>query len=190
MVTDGGEVSFVKRMIDESLLFKDRVSVYTSMLGKKSSLKPLVHYLRNLNIFSIFTTELKQGKTSRWAIAWTFSRLKQADDTTILSAVKSTMTWNVNHMKGVNDVMTGLKQCLSSVSFVSAVSVDHTTATISGVIREGDNEAHDHPFTIQIVQRQSKQFVVQFKSGNRSVDVSANFSQLANILHKLLQNHT
>ena len=42
------------------------------MLGKRASLKPLLEVLRKLNVTSIRSTRLVQGKTMRWAIAWSF----------------------------------------------------------------------------------------------------------------------
>lgn len=46
--------------------------VYTSLLGKKSSLTKLKQYLREKGVSNFSTTELCQGKTMRWAIGWTF----------------------------------------------------------------------------------------------------------------------
>lgn len=43
---------------------------YTSLLGCKSSLKPLIQHLRDHHIYRIKTTQLLQGKTTRWVIAW------------------------------------------------------------------------------------------------------------------------
>eukprot|EP00731_Ephydatia_muelleri_P035329 Em0114g13a len=54
---------------------------YTSMLGKKSSLSPLKAELRKLEVPVITTTEFVQGRTRRWAIAWSFDHsLKYKQD--------------------------------------------------------------------------------------------------------------
>ncbi|KAI1822288.1 hypothetical protein F4861DRAFT_409491 [Xylaria intraflava] len=73
MVCDGGEVGFVKRMIDESLALKDKVQWYTAMLGKQSSLEVLVDVLKKheINNFAV-TTFIQGSKTRRWAIGWSF----------------------------------------------------------------------------------------------------------------------
>ena len=77
MVTPGGEVAFVSRMIDESLILKDRVQWYTSMLGKFSSLGVLVQKLKDKGVGNYAVTEFVQGsKTRRWALAWTFEDLR------------------------------------------------------------------------------------------------------------------
>lgn len=47
---------------------------YTSMIGRKINLKLLEADLRKANVINIRTTEFFQGKTTRWAIAWTFSQ--------------------------------------------------------------------------------------------------------------------
>lgn len=79
MVTSGGEVAFVSRMIDESLVLKDRVQWYTSMLGKHSSVAFLVQKLRDAKIDNYAITEFVQGsKTRRWAIAWSFEDMRSS----------------------------------------------------------------------------------------------------------------
>lgn len=72
-VTDGGEEGFVRKMIQESTEFPTKVTWWTSMLGRKKSLKPLVKALgRTQPRAQIVTAELVQGKTTRWVLAWTF----------------------------------------------------------------------------------------------------------------------
>ena len=46
---------------------------YTSMLGRRRSLKPLLRQLRNDGVRNVRTTRFIQGRTRRWALAWTFS---------------------------------------------------------------------------------------------------------------------
>jgi 23S rRNA (adenine1618-N6)-methyltransferase len=77
MVTHGGEVKFVSRMIDESLILQDRVQWYTSMLGKFSSVATLLQQLRDKGVNNYAVTEFVQGsKTRRWGIAWSFEDLR------------------------------------------------------------------------------------------------------------------
>jgi 23S rRNA A1618 N6-methylase RlmF len=72
-MTLGGEVGFVNQMVKESIQWKNQCTWFTSMLGKKSSVKPVYETLKkNKDIKSIETTRLVQGRTSRWAIAWSF----------------------------------------------------------------------------------------------------------------------
>lgn len=77
MVTPGGEVAFVSRMITESLELRDRVQWYSSMLGKLSSVPIIIEQLRKAPIENYAVTEFVQGsKTRRWAIAWSFGDLR------------------------------------------------------------------------------------------------------------------
>jgi len=71
-ISIGGEVGFIKQMIEESIILHERVRVYTSMVGKKSSLVKLKEELRHQKVTKFATTEFCQGKTMRWGIAWTF----------------------------------------------------------------------------------------------------------------------
>ncbi|KAI8597662.1 hypothetical protein EDD21DRAFT_384851 [Dissophora ornata] len=72
MMTAGGEVQFVKQMIDESRHWQTRIRWYTSMLGKKNSLDDIIAYLKDHKILNYTLTTLRQGRTSRWAVAWSF----------------------------------------------------------------------------------------------------------------------
>ncbi|KAI0596792.1 hypothetical protein F4775DRAFT_584680 [Biscogniauxia sp. FL1348] len=79
MVCEGGEVGFVKRIIDESLVLRERVQWYTSMLGKQSSLDALVDILKRNNITNYAVAAFIQGnRTRRWAIGWSFGSLRPA----------------------------------------------------------------------------------------------------------------
>lgn len=76
-VFEGGEVAFVRQMINESILLKEKIIIFTTMLGKKSSLKVLKDDLKILKEtipeISITTTEFCQGKRKRWGLVWTFN---------------------------------------------------------------------------------------------------------------------
>ncbi|KAJ5836328.1 hypothetical protein N7447_002354 [Penicillium robsamsonii] len=79
MVTNGGEVAFVKKMIDESLQLRDRIQWYTSMLGKLSSINVLVETLLKHENHNFAVTEFEQGsKTKRWAVAWSWGDRRPA----------------------------------------------------------------------------------------------------------------
>ncbi|OQS00296.1 methyltransferase METT10D [Thraustotheca clavata] len=77
MTTPGGEVEFIKKMINASLHLKTegiKVRWYTSLIGRKSSLRPLLAALRSAGIHNMRTTEFLQGRTTRWGIAWSFTQ--------------------------------------------------------------------------------------------------------------------
>ncbi|KAH9512923.1 Methyltransferase-like protein 16 [Bulinus truncatus] len=71
-IAHGGEVGFIRHMIEESTVLRDKIRVYTSMVGKKSSLSQLKEDMRHHKVAKYSTTEFCQGKTMRWGIAWTF----------------------------------------------------------------------------------------------------------------------
>ena len=73
LVTSGGEIEFISRMVRDSVTLQTRVKFYTSMVGKKASLKPLIRLLHEVHVTNIMTTEFTQGKTSRWGICWSFT---------------------------------------------------------------------------------------------------------------------
>ena len=46
---------------------------YSSMLGKKGSVKKILRQLREGGVKNVVTTEFLQGHTSRWGVGWCFA---------------------------------------------------------------------------------------------------------------------
>uniref|UniRef100_A0A8C9E8R9 U6 small nuclear RNA (adenine-(43)-N(6))-methyltransferase n=1 Tax=Phocoena sinus TaxID=42100 RepID=A0A8C9E8R9_PHOSS len=80
IMAEGGELEFVKRIIHDSLQLQKRLRWYSCMLGKKCSLAPLKEELRIQGVPKVTYTEFCQGRTMRWALAWSFY-----DDVTVPS---------------------------------------------------------------------------------------------------------
>lgn len=77
MVTEGGELAFVTRILDESLQLKNKVRWYTAMFGFLSSVTGFVYKLQEHLIDNYAVTEFVQGnKTRRWAVAWSFGAMR------------------------------------------------------------------------------------------------------------------
>ncbi|KAJ0145664.1 hypothetical protein ACKLNR_005569 [Fusarium oxysporum f. sp. zingiberi] len=94
MVTDGGEVEFVDRMLKESLALQERVQWYTSMFGFLTSLIEFVDKLREHKIDNYAVTEFIQGsKTRRWAVAWSFGNMRPAQS--VARGIKTAVSKNV-----------------------------------------------------------------------------------------------
>uniref|UniRef100_A0A8C1NYC8 U6 small nuclear RNA (adenine-(43)-N(6))-methyltransferase n=2 Tax=Cyprinus carpio TaxID=7962 RepID=A0A8C1NYC8_CYPCA len=72
IMAEGGELEFVKRIIHDSLQLKKRLRWYSCMLGKKCSLAPLKDELLKQGVPKVTHTEFCQGRTMRWALAWSF----------------------------------------------------------------------------------------------------------------------
>lgn len=80
MVTPGGEVAFVSRMIDESKELGDRCQWYTSMLGKYSSVEIIIENIKGTGIVNWAVKDLVQGnKTKRWAVAWSWGSMRPVE---------------------------------------------------------------------------------------------------------------
>lgn len=75
MICHGGEVAFVKRLIEESAAAqaKEKVQWFTSMLGKVASVGAMVEALMEKGCGNWAVTEFVQGqKTRRWAVGWSW----------------------------------------------------------------------------------------------------------------------
>ncbi|KAJ0384414.1 hypothetical protein COL922a_008421 [Colletotrichum nupharicola] len=77
--TEGGEVAFVGRILEESFELREQVQWYTSMFGKRASLDAILEKLKEHKIDNFAVTEFIQGpnsKTKRWAVAWSFAAMR------------------------------------------------------------------------------------------------------------------
>jgi 23S rRNA A1618 N6-methylase RlmF len=112
LVTKGGEIEFVGKMIEESKDLGQQVTWYTSMLGKKASLKPLLEKAREAGAVQILHTPFLQGRQGRWCICWSF--LPPLKGSSILQISKSTppsrppTMWKVqgSTAKGILEIIT------------------------------------------------------------------------------------
>lgn len=73
MVCPGGEAAFVARIIEDSVHLKHVIHWFTTMVGRKVTLKGLSAKLWALGVATVRTTEFVQGRTSRWGLAWSFT---------------------------------------------------------------------------------------------------------------------
>ncbi|WWD09200.1 hypothetical protein V865_007322 [Kwoniella europaea PYCC6329] len=80
LITPGGEVAFVGKMIEESLKIGERCRWYTTLIGKYASLSALVELLRQNKIDNYLLKGIKQSKTTRWILGWSHSSLRIPDN--------------------------------------------------------------------------------------------------------------
>ncbi|XP_031778528.1 U6 small nuclear RNA (adenine-(43)-N(6))-methyltransferase [Nasonia vitripennis] len=118
----GGEREFILRLIEESLEYKHKIKIYTTMFGQKSSLAFLRNELTKKRIFNATWTEFCQGFTKRWGIAWTFEPKSELDLTTApvirtraeVSKMKKDKSMEIvfparKNLSCLNEVVTALK---------------------------------------------------------------------------------
>jgi 23S rRNA (adenine1618-N6)-methyltransferase len=73
MVCAGGDLGFVTRIVNESLSLREKVTWYSSMLGKLDSAKAIINLLKQHGITNWAVGYLEPGrKTKRWVVAWSF----------------------------------------------------------------------------------------------------------------------
>jgi len=78
IITEGGEEQFLLKMIDESFEIRDKCGIFTTLLGKKKTLKEVKKRLEafrsellsreNRITIKIETTTFYQGKTLRYSL--------------------------------------------------------------------------------------------------------------------------
>ncbi|OWZ61579.1 hypothetical protein AYX15_06227 [Cryptococcus neoformans] len=82
LITRGGELAFITSMIRESIDIGQRCTWYTTLVGKYSSLQPLVETLGEFKIDNYFVINIKQSRTSRWILGWSHTMTRLPDSIT------------------------------------------------------------------------------------------------------------
>ena len=73
MACEGGEAAFVGTLIQESAECPGLCHWFSSMLGKKTTFRALRQRLHaTAGVTAVRSTHLAQGRTHRWALAWSF----------------------------------------------------------------------------------------------------------------------
>lgn len=77
MVCPGGDLGFVTKMVDESLVLREKVGWYSSMLGKLDSAKAIIALLKKHGVTNWAVGVIEPGGVSkRWIVAWSFGDLR------------------------------------------------------------------------------------------------------------------
>ncbi len=76
---EGGELSFVKKMIQESYLFKNQVLLFSSLISKEKNIKPLISLLEKSKASMIKIIPLHHGNKKSRILVWSFMNGKQID---------------------------------------------------------------------------------------------------------------
>jgi 23S rRNA (adenine1618-N6)-methyltransferase len=147
MVTSGGEVAFVMRILEESLVLRERVQWYTAMFGFISSVSKIVERLRQEGVDNFAVTEFIQGsKTRRWAVAWSFGGMRPSN--TVARGMKPSTGKNilppitetsVTHLP--LDIMIGevADNLAAAIGQLDLLSWDWDKEKLEGVGRAPDN---------------------------------------------------
>ena len=78
--TEGGEFAFIRKMIDESRLFKDQCFWFTSLVSKSENLDGIYAMLSRAEVAEIRTSEMSTGNKIARIVAWTFLDETQQKD--------------------------------------------------------------------------------------------------------------
>lgn len=69
---DGGEIAFVSKMIQESVLYSSQILWFTCLISKKENLFKLESLLKKVNALEMKIIDMSQGQKVSRILAWTF----------------------------------------------------------------------------------------------------------------------
>ena len=69
---DGGEIAFIKKMVNQSVRFRNNCLWFTTLVSKKDNLETIYKFLRSVNATEYQTIEMTQGNKISRFVAWTF----------------------------------------------------------------------------------------------------------------------
>jgi len=67
-----GEAAFIKKLVKESIIYKNNVLWFTTLVSKQENLKDIQKQLKKLKVFEVKIIDMKQGNKISRFIAWTF----------------------------------------------------------------------------------------------------------------------
>ncbi|KAH8938986.1 hypothetical protein BDL97_15G013300 [Sphagnum fallax] len=181
MVYPGGEEMFVARMIEDSATLKHKIHWYTTMIGRKLSLKVLTAKLWTLGVAAVRTTEFVQGHTSRWGLAWSFTAPPKIESSKTSVQIKSNVSFmleGLRHGCSAVDVLQGLISQLQSNGVLC--KLDLSSFSINGVLLNRSNEeaSADVPLPAYEKRASTKEFKEQQSSGLTNATSAADHSSL------------
>lgn len=74
---DGGELMFIKKMINESINYSTKCLWFTTLVSKKENLDMIYGVLKKVNPIVVKTIQMKQGQKVSRFVAWTFLTKKE-----------------------------------------------------------------------------------------------------------------
>ncbi len=69
----GGEIAFIQRMIEESLLFKKTIRFFSTLVSKGENLPFIYSMLKSVGASFVETVEMSQGQKKSRIVVWMFS---------------------------------------------------------------------------------------------------------------------
>lgn len=116
-VTEGGELTFVTKILVESIELKDKIQLYSTMLGCKRNFESFVSLIKGRQIDNFTTTRFIQGKVHRWAVAWSFCKdIKSFKDHLYKDPPKTvTVLKHVIENKKISNLVEEVKKILSDL---------------------------------------------------------------------------
>ena len=69
---DGGEVVFIKKMINQSVRFRNNCLWFTTLVSKKENLETIYKFLKSVNAVEYKTIDMQQGQKVSRIVVWTF----------------------------------------------------------------------------------------------------------------------
>jgi len=77
---DGGEITFLKRMVNESQNYSEQVMWFTSLVSKSENVKPLKKLLNQVGAKQVKVVSMSQGQKVSRLIAWSFLTNEQLEE--------------------------------------------------------------------------------------------------------------
>ncbi|XP_026808384.1 U6 small nuclear RNA (adenine-(43)-N(6))-methyltransferase [Rhopalosiphum maidis] len=168
MYTIGGEVDFVKKMIKESEILQNSISIYTTMVGYKASLDPLKNELKAIGACTVAEAGFYQGRNARWGIAWTFqSDIKLKDflpnkefQKEKLKQLRPPVSFKIPETYDSTTALTKLSELLASLKLSIATLKSKSD---ENVLYQADIQAYENTWTHQRRKRRLEKRLADIK---------------------------
>jgi len=69
---EGGEITFIIKMIDESSEYKNHCKIFTTLVSKETNLPAIYKRLKYVKAMNVLTSEMAQGNKVSRIVSWTY----------------------------------------------------------------------------------------------------------------------
>lgn len=124
---DGGEVGFVRKLIDQSHPDKGVCVWFSSLLGLKSSIMELIAHLVSVKCENFHVQEYQLGQTKRWILFWSWKGYRPQIVNSTWTNVKVTVFERTFDLEQVKTVLSSLPVVFDHID-------DELKITVPGIV--------------------------------------------------------
>lgn len=180
----GGEYQFLVRLVDESLKLKDQIGIFSSWIGRKSTLKRIRQYLYSRKITIQYHTQFLEGLQYRWGIAWSFESFEQQKENNASNDSRKINSISINSLQGINEIHSSFVAIHRRMRHIIPESLQEVHMKIQITLNKLVEEMHITQLIVDKLSGEFKFKIPDFESqGSNGVNYKINNNSFNNSIN-------